>query len=46
MFNKAVKLKPNDWAAKVNRGDCYKALGDYNKSITDYTAAYEVNPNA
>ena len=45
LFNKANKFKPNDWGTKVNRGDCYKSMGDYNKAILDYASAFELNPS-
>lgn len=39
LFQKAIKVNPNDWSSRVNLGDCHKSLGNYSAAISDYQLA-------
>lgn len=39
IFNEAIKFKEDDWGMIVNRGDCYRQLGQWENAIKDYKEA-------
>lgn len=42
-FSKEIKLNPNPQAYN-DRGQCYTALGQFDKAIADHTTAISLNP--
>ena len=43
LFNKSIKMNPNDAFAYQLRGDTYIELKDYNKALHDYNKAISMN---
>jgi tetratricopeptide (TPR) repeat protein len=43
LFNEGIAFKPTDWGMRANRGDCYKALNDYNKALEDYIHSHNLS---
>ncbi|MGD0021789.1 MAG: tetratricopeptide repeat protein [Smithellaceae bacterium] len=44
-LNEAIRLKPGDAEAYVNRGHAYAKLGEYQRAITDYNEAIRLKPD-
>jgi tetratricopeptide (TPR) repeat protein len=42
--NQAIDQHPRDTASYNNRGNAYKAKGDLDRALADYTMAIEINP--
>ncbi|WP_241033576.1 tetratricopeptide repeat protein [Brachyspira hampsonii] len=42
-MTKAVKLKPNSYAANINLGVIYRKLGEYSKAVEYYDKAIKIN---
>jgi tetratricopeptide (TPR) repeat protein len=42
---RTYELDPNDARAYYNRGNSYRAKGEYERAIADYTRALELDPN-
>lgn len=40
LFIEGLSYKPKEWGMYSNRGDCYRAVNDYVKALSDYQAAY------
>lgn len=43
-FSEAIRLKPDDAEAYLNRGDAYDGQHDYDRAIADFNAAMRLKP--
>lgn len=39
IFNEAIKFKDDEWGVIVNRGDCFRQMGQWENAIKDYERA-------
>ena len=43
-FNKSIDLDPNNFSAKNNLGNSYKAIGRYDLAESNYSSALKIKP--
>ncbi|MFZ5452163.1 MAG: tetratricopeptide repeat protein [Thermodesulfobacteriota bacterium] len=44
-FTEAIRLKPNFWAAYLNRGTALRRKGEFDQAIADYNQAIQMKPD-
>ena len=42
VFSEALKFRANDYGISVNRGDCYKTMGELEKALENYEKAIQL----